>query len=192
VGLWIARHGETDDNAQRRILGRRDMPLSAAGHAQARALAAAAARHGIAAIWTSPLRRARDTAAVVGAALGLEAVVLDDLIESDRGDWEGRAVADLARDDPVLYAAFVAGDAGFAFPGGESLAEQRERTRAALAQVAAGPQPALVVAHAGTIRAALADAGADVPPESALAHGALIELPGAAEPDADPSPARRP
>jgi broad specificity phosphatase PhoE len=176
VSLWIARHGETDENAQRRILGRRDPPLSGAGREQARALAAAAAGYGIAAIWTSPLRRARDTAAVVGAALGLEPVVLDDLIESDRGDWEGRTVADLAREDPAGHAAFVAGAPDFAFPGGESLAAQRERTRAALARVAAGPQPALVVAHAGTIRAALADSGADVPPESALAHGALLEL----------------
>jgi broad specificity phosphatase PhoE len=177
VGLWIARHGETDENAERRILGRRDPPLSAAGRAQAQALAAAAAGHGIAAVWTSPLRRARETAAVVGDALGLDPVVLDDLVESDRGDWEGHVVADLAREDPVAHARFVAGDPDFAFPGGESLAQQRERTRAALARVAAGPQPALVVAHAGTIRAALADSGADVPAESALAHGALLELP---------------
>jgi broad specificity phosphatase PhoE len=176
VDRWIARHGETDENAQGRILGRRDPPLSAAGRAQAQALAVAAAGHGFAALWTSPLRRARDTAAVVGAALGLEPVVLDDLVESDRGAWEGRSVADLAREDPVGHAAFVAGDPAFVFPGGESLAAQRERTRAALARVAAGPQPALVVAHAGTIRAALADSGAAVPPESALAHGALVEI----------------
>jgi broad specificity phosphatase PhoE len=177
VGLWIARHGETDENAQGRILGRRDPPLGPAGRAQAQALAAAAAGRGIAAIWTSPLRRARDTAAVVGRALGIEPVVLDELIESDRGAWEGRLVADLAREDPDLHAAFVAGDPRFAFPGGESLAQQRARTRTALARIAQGPLPALVVAHAGTIRAALADFGADVPPESALAHGALLELP---------------
>jgi broad specificity phosphatase PhoE len=178
VGLWIARHGETDENTQGRILGRRDPPLSVAGRAQAHALAEAAAGHGIAAIWTSPLRRARETAAVVGDALGLEPVVLDDLVESDRGDWEGRVVADLAREDPAGHAAFVAGDPGFVFPGGESLAEQRARTRTALARVAAGPQPALIVAHAGTIRAALADSGAVVPAESALAHGALLQLSG--------------
>jgi len=176
MGLWIARHGETDENAQGRILGRRDPALGAAGRAQAQALAAEAGGHGIVALYTSPLRRARETAAVVGAALDLQPVVLDDLVESDRGAWEGRLVADLAREDPEGHAAFVAADPAFVFPGGESLAAQGRRTRAALARVAAGPQPALVVAHAGTIRAALADSGAPVPPESALAHGVLLEL----------------
>ena len=174
MGLWLARHGETDENADGRILGRRDPPLSAAGIEQAQALAARAARLGLAALWTSPLRRARQTAEIVGRAAGLEPVVLDALIESDRGEWEGRLVADLAREDPVGHAAFVAGDPGFGFPGGETLAAQRDRTHAALDVVRAGPRPALVVAHAGTIRAALADSGAPVPPESALAHGALV------------------
>ena len=104
-------------------------------------------------------------------------MVLDELIESDRGDWEGRLVADLAHDSPDLHAAFLAADPSFRFPGGESLAEQLLRTRSALATVAAGPTPALVIAHAGTIRAALADSGAPVPPESALPHGTPVELP---------------
>ena len=86
-------------------------------------------------------------------------------------------MAELANESPELLAAFVAADPSFRFPGGESLAEQLQRTRSALATVAAGPLPALVVAHAGTIRAALADSGAPVPPESALAHGAPVELP---------------
>lgn len=173
----LARHGETEENAAGRILGRRDPPLSAAGIAQAEALAARLQDAGVVAIWSSPLERARRTAEVVGAALGLEPMLLDELIESDRGDWEGRLVADLARDSPELHAAFLAADPSFRFPGGESLDEQRVRTRSALATVAAGPTPALVVAHAGTIRASLADSGAPVPPESAIAHGAPVELP---------------
>ena len=184
--IWLARHGETDENVAGRILGRRDPPLSETGVAQAEALAALLGDAGIAAIWSSPLERARRTADVVGTALGIEPVILDALIESDRGDWEGRLVADLARDSPALHAAFLAADPSFRFPGGESLAEQRQRTRAALATVAAGPLPALVVAHAGTIRAALADSEASVPPESAIAHGAAVELPLAGL-----SPARR-
>jgi broad specificity phosphatase PhoE len=132
---------------------------------------------GLAAVWSSPLERARRTAELVGAALDLEPVVLDALIESDRGEWEGRLVTELAHESPDLVAAFAAADPSFRFPGGESLAEQRQRTRSALATVAAGPLPALVIAHAGTIRAALADSGAPVPPESALAHGTAVELP---------------
>lgn len=177
MSLWLARHGETAENAEGRILGRRDPPLSAAGVAQAEALAARLEDAGIAAVWASPLRRARETAEIVGRALGLEPVVLADLSESARGDWEGRRVAELAEESPDLFAAFIAGDPFFRFPGGESMAEQRARTRSALAAVRAGPQPALVVAHAGTARAALADSGAAVPPESALAHGDALELP---------------
>jgi len=176
VSLWLARHGETAENAEGRILGRRDPPLSAAGIAQAEALAGRLKDAGIAAVWASPLRRARETAEIVGRAVGIEPVVLTDLVESDRGDWEGRRVAELADERPDLHAAFVAGDPSFRFPGGESMAEQRARTRSALAAARAGPLPALVVAHAGTIRAALADSGAPVPPESALAHGGVMEL----------------
>lgn len=175
--IWLARHGVTDENTAGGILGRRDPPLSDAGVAQAEVLAARMRGAGLTAVWSSPLRRAQRTAELVAEAAGLVPVVLDDLAESDRGDWEGRLVADLARESPELHAAFVAGDPAFRFPGGESLAEQRARTRSAIAVVTAGPRPALVVAHAGTIRAALANSGAPVPPESALAHGAVVELP---------------
>jgi broad specificity phosphatase PhoE len=172
--ILLARHGQTADNAGGRILGRRDPPLTDVGVAQARALAGDLRDAGIAALWTSPLARARATAEIVGEALGLQARVLPELIESARGSWEGRPVAELAREAPALHAAFIAGDPDFVFPGGESLREQRERTARALAVVARGPLPALVVAHAGTARAALALDGREVPPESALAHGEVV------------------
>src|SRR4051812_31939354 len=171
--ILLARHGETADNAGGRILGRRDPPLTAVGGAQAEQLAAAARDAGVRAVWTSPLLRARRMAEMVGAALGLEPTVLPDLAESHRGGWEGRTVADIARETPELHAAFVAADPSFAFPAGESLRDQAARTARALAVVARGPLPALVVAHAGTIRACLALSGRAVPPESAIAHGAI-------------------
>jgi broad specificity phosphatase PhoE len=172
--ILLARHGQTGDNADGRILGRRDPPLTAVGLAQARQLAGGLRDEGLAAVWTSPLRRARETAEIAGAAVGLAPAVLDDLVESARGRWEGRRIAELAEEEPEAFAAFVAGDPGFAFPGGESLREQARRTARALEVVAAGPLPALVVAHAGTVRAALALWGRDVPPEAALAHGAVV------------------
>src|SRR5690348_12025408 len=107
--ILLARHGQTGDNADGRILGRRDPPLT---------------DEGLAAVWTSPLRRARETAEIAGAAVGLAPAVLDDLVESARGRWEGRRIAELAEEEPEAFAAFVAGDPGFAFPGGESLREQ--------------------------------------------------------------------
>ena len=176
VPLFIARHGETVDNAAGLILGRRDPPLSEAGLIQAAHLSEQAAALGVVALWCSPLLRARQTAAVVADAIGIAATILDTLIESRRGTWEGQSVAQIAEVTPELYAAFEAGAAGFAFPGGESLLDQVERTRKALDVVASGPRPALVVAHAGTIRAALAAMGRAVPPERELPHGEAIAL----------------
>ena len=176
VPILLARHGETGDNANGLILGRRDPPLSAAGWEQAEALAARARRAGVAAVWTSPLARARQTASIVAEAVGCHAVILNDLIESDRGTWEGQSVAQLERASPQLYAAFERGDPAFAFPGGESLLAQMQRTRRALAEAAAGAAPALVVAHAGTIRAALLAIGGHVPAERELAHAEIVEL----------------
>jgi probable phosphoglycerate mutase len=177
--LLLARHGQTADNAGGLILGRRDPPLSELGRAQAQGLAVAVAAREtrLAAIWSSPLRRARATAAIVSEATGAPVSVLDGLAESDRGDWEGRPVAELRGAEPDRFAAFEAASDGFAFPGGESLADQVGRTRRALDQVVAGPQPALVVAHVGTIRAAMLALGGRPPAEADVAHAQIIELP---------------
>lgn len=176
VRILLARHGETADNANGLILGRHDPPLSETGRVQAEDLAARARRTGVVALWTSPLARARQTASIVAAAVGCDAVILNDLIESDRGTWEGQSVARLARSSPGLHAAFERGDPAFAFPGGESLRDQMQRTQRALTEVAAGAAPALVVAHAGTIRAALLAIGRHLPAERELAHGEIVEL----------------
>jgi broad specificity phosphatase PhoE len=180
VELLLARHGQTADNADGLILGHRDPPLSPLGQRQAAKLAARAAEAGIAAIWTSPLHRARQTAAVVAEATGVSVTVLADLIESDRGAWEGQPVRQIAAVSPELVAAFEDAAPGFVFPGGESIEHQVARTRRALGVVAAGPQPALVVAHAGTIRAAILATGRHPPPERALPHSELIALTWAA------------
>jgi broad specificity phosphatase PhoE len=181
VPLLLARHGQTLDNANGLILGRRDPPLSAAGRDQAAQLARSLAGAGVALIWCSPLLRARQTAVIVGDALGCEPQVSDDLIESDRGEWEGVPVALIAQRTPALHAAFEAGDPDFTFPGGESIASQVARTRRALddiaaATAAAGQGRALIVAHAGTIRAAMLAQGETPPPERLLAHGEAVAL----------------
>jgi broad specificity phosphatase PhoE len=154
VTILLARHGETDDNIEPiRIQGRRDTPLNDVGRAQSAELAERVAGEGIASLWSSQLSRARETAEIVGARLRLEPVIDERLAEGDRGELEGRYWRDVARDDPELYAAWRRAGEAFHFPGGESLREQMNRTLAALADVrAAGPLPALVVAHGGSIR----------------------------------------
>jgi broad specificity phosphatase PhoE len=154
VTILLARHGETDDNIEPiRIQGRRDTPLNDTGRAQAADLAERVVGEDIASLWSSQLSRARETAEIVGARLGLEPVIDDRLAEGDRGELEGRYWRDVAREDPELYAAWRRAGETFRFPGGESLREQMDRTLAALSDVrATGPLPALVVAHGGSIR----------------------------------------
>jgi probable phosphoglycerate mutase len=176
VPLFLSRHGETVDNASGLILGRRNPPLSEVGRVQSARLAAQAAGLELVAIWCSPLLRARQTAAVVAEAIGIAPTILDDLIESAQGSWEGQPVARIAHGTPALHAAFEAADKDFAFPGGESLLEQVQRTRRALDLVASGSGPALVIAHAGTIRAALIAVGRAAPPEREIPHGEAIPL----------------
>jgi broad specificity phosphatase PhoE len=152
--LYLARHGETDDNAAGRFQGRRNPPLNAAGRAQADVLAREVAELGIVALWASPLRRAAQTAEIVGARLGLEPRFDARLEEVDVGDWAGRSYAEAIETTPDAFDRWRAADPTFRFPGGESLAEQAARVEAALADVRAGRTPALVVCHGGVIRAA--------------------------------------
>ena len=179
--ILLARHGETDYNVPpARVQGWRDVPLNERGREQARALAVAAAAAGPRALWTSPLSRARETAAIVGAELGLEARPDERLAESNRGDWEGRLLDDVRRDDPELWAAWRRAGEGFRFPGGESLAEHLERVSAAIDEIAAGEVPALVVCHGGTIRCAFArthERGLDAFHELDVPNAELMRLP---------------
>jgi broad specificity phosphatase PhoE len=155
-GIWLARHGETDANAEGRVQGTIDPPLNERGREQAYALAREAASLALRALYTSQLRRARETADIVGEELGLEPRVDARFAESWRGEWEGRLIADIKAEDPEGWQGSLAVEPGFRFPGGESLEEHAARVEAALADVARGPLPALVVCHGGTIRRALA------------------------------------
>ena len=151
--VLLVRHGETDDNAAGRFQGRRDTLLNERGRAQSHALARSLRDEGLRAIYTSPLRRARATAQIVGDALGLEPIVDERLIEADTGDWSGLLTPENVALAGAEYARWRAADPAFRFPGGESVAEQSARMTAALAQIAGGPLPALVVTHGGSIRA---------------------------------------
>jgi broad specificity phosphatase PhoE len=136
--LLLVRHGETDWNADGRLQGQTDRPLSDYGRRQARQLATELAGEELDAIHASDLSRARETAEIVGAQLGL-AVVLDaDLREKDWGTWEGLTAVER---DRVEFA-------------GESTEEHRERVLGALGRIAE-LHPAgrvLVVTHGGSIR----------------------------------------
>jgi broad specificity phosphatase PhoE len=158
-GVLLGRHGETDDNLVPRFQGWRDTPLNATGRRQAFALGQRLAEREqpIGSLWASDLSRARETAAIVGAAIGLRPLLDWRLREGFRGRWEGRLMEDVERAEPELYASWMRDDPSFRFPEGESLRDQQERVMAALRDIHAhGPLPALAVCHGGSIRVILA------------------------------------
>jgi broad specificity phosphatase PhoE len=177
--IVLARHGETPYNAARRFQGHLPVPLTDRGREQAHELARAAAQREWGALWSSPLERARETAAIVSAAIGLEPREDARLVETDCGDWTDRFFDDVEAEDPEGFAAFHRADAGFCFPGGESFAQQTERVMAALHDIGQGPSPALVICHRQVIRLALTAITGDEGQRAALVeNAALIELPG--------------
>jgi len=175
--IWLARHGETAYNAERRFQGQGPVPLSPRGLEQAAELAELAAEHGFASLWSSPLPRARQTAEVVAARLGLPIADEPRLMETDAGDWTDRPFREVEAADPERFAGFVAGDPGFAFPGGESFRDQQLRVTAALEDIrATGPLPALVVCHRNSIRLALESANGRRLSLEDVPNGSLVAL----------------
>jgi ribonuclease H / adenosylcobalamin/alpha-ribazole phosphatase len=128
----LLRHGETALSAERRFAGRGDIPLTSAGLAQAAAVAdRLAARGGIDTIVTSPLARARQTAAAVAEATGAPLQTDDDLAETDFGKWEGLTFAEASERWPDEISSWLR-DVDTAPPGGESFAAVGRRVNGAL------------------------------------------------------------
>src|SRR3954453_14211013 len=96
----LARHGQTAYNAEGRFQGHLPVPLDDTGREQARALAAAAARIELRSLWCSPLARARETADIVAAWIGLAPREDTRFAETDTGDWTDRSFADVQAEDP--------------------------------------------------------------------------------------------
>ncbi|MDP1957298.1 MAG: histidine phosphatase family protein [Rhodocyclaceae bacterium] len=116
------RHGETDWNAGKRIQGHIDVPLSAVGHAQARAVGNALANEGFAAIYSSDLTRARQTAEATAQLANIPLQVLPGLRERHYGSFEGLTYTEIVARYPEDYGRHKAREPRFAPPGGESLA----------------------------------------------------------------------
>ncbi len=156
-GVLLARHGQTDDNVEpTRFQGWQDTPLNDTGRRQAAELAERVAADGIASLWSSDLSRARATAEIVGARIGVVPRLDQRLREGHRGRWEGHLMRDVAAAEPDLYATWRRAGPAFRFPDGESLLEHQERVLRALHAIHAGsPSPCLVVCHGGSIRVML-------------------------------------
>lgn len=152
--IALVRHGETAANREGRLQGRLDLPLNETGRVQADGLAAALARGTRPlVVVTSPLLRARQTAAVISAATGAPLEVDDRLIEVDYGDLDGRPLAEV----PADLARRWRTEDGFAPPNGESLAAVSARVEPCLDVLLDRGDEGLVVAvsHVTPIKAAV-------------------------------------
>jgi len=151
--LILVRHGESAGNAAGLLLGRIDSPLTDRGVDQVHSLSATVA--GATRLISSPLSRARDTAAALGTGLPVE--IDDRWIEVDYGEYDGQALGAV----PSEVWARWRSDPGFTPPGGESLATAGTRVRDACEELFADPDgPArgdgtvVVVSHVSPIKAA--------------------------------------
>lgn len=155
--ILLIRHG-INDFVQKRLLAAR-MPgvhLNAEGQAQAAALAERLSTARLAAIYSSPLERAQETAAPLAQRLGLAVQILEDVIETDCGAWAGQSLNDISKTE--LWQQVQRQPSRFRFPDGERMAEIQARMVAALETlVAAHPgQTVAVVSHSDPIKLAIA------------------------------------
>ena len=149
------RHGETEWNAARRFQGTSDVGVSARGRLQAEALARALRPRALVAAYSSPLRRARETAEIALAGRGVPLTVVPELAELGIGEWEGRLADELG--EP--YRRWAQAPLDNPPPGGEPLPVVAARVGRAIEAILrshapGGPAAAgevLVVAHGGVI-----------------------------------------
>jgi probable phosphoglycerate mutase len=147
VPFFFMRHGESTWNAERRVQGQTDVPLSETGLAQAAEAARLIAGQPVGAVFASPLQRARHTAEIINATLRLPLTLVDDLMEARLGVLEGK----------VYEAGLGDWDRGVAPEGGETRAAFFARAVGGINKALAGwdRQDAfpLIVAHGGIFRA---------------------------------------
>ncbi len=174
--IYLIRHAETTWNAEGRLQGTLDAPLSERGQEQVRRLVEALRAVPLAAVYSSPLGRACATAAPIAAAHGVPLRTVAELREMAQGEWEGRLRPIQARHDSPAESGL---------PGSESMVEVQARavaTLRALAEKHPGEVIA-VVAHGGVNKAILLEClGAPLGHHTRIAQGSasisIVEIGG--------------
>jgi broad specificity phosphatase PhoE len=130
------RHGQTDWNLQGRYQGQSDVPLNQIGRAEAQSLARRLISQNFVAIYTSDLKRARETAEIIAGVLQLPVTPEPHLREINQGEWEGQLVDVIKARYAELWRQHTIDPANFHPPGGESVAEVAERVQSAVRNIA--------------------------------------------------------
>lgn len=158
--VYYVRHGQTDWNAQERMIGLTDLPLNDTGRQQAAGAGTLLGwldkKVGELDFVAAPLLRTRQTAEIVRTTLGLDAAAYrqdERLKELDFGKWEGLTWPQIRETDPTNFALRQADPWGFPMPGGESYGQVAERVRDCLASIR---RDTVIVSHGGICRTVLA------------------------------------
>ncbi len=154
--IYIIRHGESIGNSLRRCLGHTDLGLTKLGLAQADATARALADIECAAIYSSDLSRAMQTAEPHSKLRGMEIIPRRELREIYLGEWENQAVDDIIAEYGEKFTVEWREHFGvFTSPSGESVPQLRERIHAAVVDIARAHlgQTVIITTHAAAIRA---------------------------------------
>lgn len=174
--IYLARHGETDWNRERRWQGQSDIALNEVGRAQARALAASLERFGITQVGASDLSRATETARIVADAFALTEIGLDPgLRERGFGVFEGLTQEECSERYPEHWANYCAVKS--LPPGAEPIASVAARFREALLRYHArhiGGESLLLVSHGSAIRVFIESVTGQLPPP--MANGATYRV----------------
>jgi probable phosphoglycerate mutase len=154
--MYCVRHGESVFNADHRIQGQSDTPLSPRGRQQAEALAARFRKlTPIDAIYSGPLARARETANIIAQAIELTVQIEDRLKEINAGIFQGLRWEEIDHVHPEEARRWREQDPDFVIPNGESRRQLMQRGQAALEAIhAAGHERVIVVSHGGLLTAA--------------------------------------
>lgn len=155
--IYLLRHGETTWNAERRYQGSLDSPLSATGWQQALRLREALRSAPLVAVYSSPLRRALDTARVIAEPHSLPVTPHEGLHEIRVGEWEGLTVAEIESRYVDALQQWHTTPHLARIPGGETIEEMRNRAAAALVEIRRRHESGrvAVVAHGGVNKAIL-------------------------------------
>ncbi len=158
TAILLVRHGQTNANATGFYMGWSDEDLNESGYIQARRLSTRLASLPITSIYTSPLRRAYTTAAILAKSNKLELTVLDDLIEIRLGDWQGLHMDKIKRRWPELWQQSRTDPSELTLPNGESYRQVTERAVRALKIVVAANRgkQAVIVTHEVIVKVLIA------------------------------------
>ena len=158
--LYLIRHGVTASNEEGRYMGRSEEPLSTEGRWQARLVARELSHAPLEAVYSSPLRRARETASTINQPHGHDLAIEHGFIELDLGRWEGMSGPEISAQDPAEWKIWMGDPAALRLDGIEAFGAVQERVRKALHRIVRLHPDGCVAAvtHDGIIRIAVLEA----------------------------------